>query len=479
LAARCAELGFTPEDGLLFIQRELFSEGRSQGRVQGRMIPISSLRALGQLLVDLHGQHDHQSLLHPEQHLGFLDLWIGPEVERLLADLGQKLAMVRDIEKRLQEARTCRREREQRLDLLQFQVQEIESVGPREGEVAELEALLSRLRHAERLSETAQSVLETLARKEGSATETMGQASRELAEAVALDPGLQLSLEPLRESLFLLEESLAHLRSYADGIEADPARLEEAVQRLDALRRLRKKYGDDETAVLGHLERAKAELAAMQEGEADEESLVQRLAERSEVLSKACADLTALRVRAADRFGALVQEQLRELAMGNAKFEVHMTPKPVDASGADVLEFLFSANKGEPVRPLAKIASGGEIARLMLAIKTVLAGKAGVPTLIFDEVESGLGGATAAVVGRKLEELARQYQVIVISHLPQIAGRALTHFRIEKLEAGGRVATTVRSLDPRERVDEIARMLAGESVGETALAHAKELLSGA
>lgn len=478
LADRCLEMGFHPEDGLLYVQRELFAEGRSQGRIQGKMMPLSSLKALGQVLVDLHGQHDHQSLLHPEQHLAFLDAWIGVPAAQLVADVGEKWRTASDIERRLHAIRISRREREQRADLLRFQVDEIRAVDPKRGEFGELEGQLSRLQHAERLANTANEALEDLARKEGSALDVVGSNARALESAAELDPSLQAALDPMREAMYLLEEGIEQLRTYADAIEADPERLQDVADRLDALRRLRKKYGDDEDAILAHLAKAQEELAILEDDSEGESSLESRLAEARAALDHASSELTKLRRNASDRFADLVQSELRQLAMEKARFAVSFAEKAIDASGGDAVEFTFSANVGEPPRPLAKIASGGEIARLMLSMKTVLAGKAGVPTLIFDEVESGLGGPTAAVVGKKLEELSQHYQVIVISHLPQIAGRALTHFKIEKGESGGRVATKLRALDRDERVLEIARMLAGKTVGETALAHAKELIEG-
>jgi DNA repair protein RecN (Recombination protein N) len=273
-----------------------------------------------------------------------------------------------------------------------------------------------------------------------------------------------------------LEEAVRRLGAYAGELDMDPAALEESAARLDALKRLRKKYGEDETAVIAFLERAKDELALLEESGFSEEELAAALAAAEGALMKEAGALSKVRARAAKEFAASVTKHARELAMEKAEFEVRISPKPVEADGADAVEFYFSANPGDPPRPMAKVASGGEISRIMLAIKVASAGRAGVPTLVFDEVDSGLGGRAAAVTATKLQQLARYNQVLVISHLPQIAGRADTHFRIEKGERSGRSSTSVVELEGDARVLEVARMLAGEKVGDSALANARELI---
>lgn len=475
---RAKQLGIEAEDDAMFIQREVFAEGRSQVRIQGKLAPVATLKALGQLLVDLHGQHDHQGLLHPDRHAGYLDAWIGPPAELAIANVAACWQESSARERRLAMLRTGKREREQRADLLRFQIQEIESVGPTTGESENLEARAIRLRHAEKLSGLAEEALQLTTRMEGSAYERLGAAEKLLQEVETLDSLAAASAKPIQEALYLLEEGSEALRQYAESIEADPAQLEAVSERMEALKRLRRKYGDDEAAVLSHLESCREELALLEEDSEGEEALALALEEAQKALESACGQLTALRLQGARAFSEGVAAELRELAMDKARFETRVEPRPADAAGADAIEFFFSANAGEPVRPLAKIASGGEVSRLMLAIKTVLAGKIGVPTLIFDEVEAGLGGPTAAVVGKKLEALASHYQVIVISHLPQIAGRAHVHYRIEKGETDGRVTTRVHRLSETERIEEIARMISGESVGDTARAHAADMLAG-
>lgn len=477
LRAHCEQLGLNLEDGALYVQREVFAEGRSQCRVGGRMAPVSALRSLGQLLVDLHGQHDHQSLLHPDRHGDFLDGWIGAPAEELKVEVAARHGAYEDARRRLHSVRQGLRDREHRLDLLRFQVKEIETVAPQPGELEELEGKLSRLQHAEKLAGTAHAGIAAIG-DEGGARDRLAQTVRALDDALRLDPSLNEVLEPLKQSLYLLEDGALGLSRYADLLESDPEALEETAARIDALKRLRRKYGEDEAAVLAFLHEATLELESLADAEANEADLQASLVAAEGALQEAAARLTALRNARAVEFAARSQAELRDLAMEKATFGARVDSKPVDATGADRVEFFFSANPGEPERPLAKIASGGEISRVMLAIKTALAGRAGVPTLIFDEVDAGLSGRAAAVVARKLEALAQHYQVVAISHLPQIASRATVHYRIEKSEEGGRVHTTVRALSGEERVEEIARLLAGEMVTEAALANARDLLSG-
>ena len=475
--AQCEELGIPLEDNLLYVQREVMAEGRSTCRVGGKMTPVSGLRTLGRSLVDLHGQHDHQALLDPEGHVAYLDAWIGAPVVRLIETVGQRHAVAEGARRALADLRRGVRDREQRVDLLRYQIAEIEAVNPIPNETLDLETLLSRLKNAERLSQTALGALHALDEQEGCAVDLLGDAVKSLEGIVRYDTSLEDILRPLRESLYALEDGAHGLRAYADGLEADPETLDEVQSRLDALKKLRRKYGEDESAVLAHLAAAQEELARLDDAEASEESLLARVEKADRALDRAAAELTALRREKAQEFGALVESQLRDLAMAKAQFAVEIRSRPADAHGADDVEFIFQANAGEPMRPLAKIASGGEISRVMLAIKTALAGRAGVPTLVFDEVDAGLGGRAAATMARKLEELAGHYQLVVISHLPQIAARAATHYRIEKGEENGRVVTRIVRLDDTQRVEEIARMLAGERLTEASLANAREMLA--
>ncbi|MBS1713173.1 MAG: DNA repair protein RecN [Armatimonadetes bacterium] len=474
---RCAELGVDLEDGRLAVQRDVSQEGRSTVRLNGRLVSVSTLREVGTLLADIHGQHDHQALLAPERQIEFLDEWIGEEASQACAVVADSYLKAESLKRRLQALRAGQRDREQRLDLLAFQVEEIESVSPRPGESLELEASIERMRHAERLKQGTQAALGLLVTEEGSALDRTGQALKELEQLATLDPGAEDVAKPVRDALIYLQESGNGLSEYFDSLDIDPAGLERAVERMDAVKRLLRKYGDDESAVLDHCEAAKAELAELGDTSVSVDEVVRQLDEAESSLAEAAVRLTAVRRAKAVEFASLVTAEVRELAMEKAEFTVAIEPKAVDASGADLVTFLFTANPGEPLKPLIKVASGGEISRLMLAVKVAGAGRAGVPTLIFDEVDTGLSGKAAAVTAVKLSRLAEHYQVIVITHLPQIAAQADVQFHIEKRVEGGRTITNVHRLEGEGRVLEIARMLAGERVGESAVANAAELLA--
>jgi len=471
------ELGVAPEDDLLVVHREVTAEGRSTCRIGGRVVTVAMLRRIGTALVDLHGQHDHQALMDPTTHLGFLDAALGHGADPSRHSVRQAWEATEQLRRRRERLRQGRRERDHRLDLLRFQGQEIEAVSPVPGETEALTTELNRLQHAERLSEAIDESRECLASEEGSALERLGEAARRLEAVIRYDSTLIPAVELLRQALYLAEDASTQIRQYAESVEASPERLEEVSARMDALKRLRRKYGEDEEAVLHYLAEIQRELAELDADEEDEAALEARLTESEAALGAACEILTQLRREEAERFQAQVQAQLRDLAMERAIFLVRVEPQEPGAYGADRVEFFFSANAGEPPRALSRIASGGEISRVMLAVKVALAGRAGVPTLIFDEVDTGLSGRAAAVVARKLAELAMHVQVIVISHLPQIAGRAKMHYRIEKVEQAGRTVTQIRPLRGDDRIEEVARMLAGEAIGPTALANARELIS--
>lgn len=466
---------FTDPD--LLITRVVPLSGRSTCQINGEPETVGALRALGRQLVDMHGQHDHQSLLDPAKHLLYLDEWIGESAATLLAKVAVAHERWTDARRRLQTLRSHQRDREQRVDMLRYQIAEIEAVQPEVGEMANLEVQLDRLKHAERLTQAAVESLDRLADSEACAVDSLNGSLKTLQEVHKFDPALDPSLNLLQDAAVHLQEGIHLLRNYLDQIDADPARLEEIAGRLDALRKLFRKYGESEAEVLAFLNDAHHDLQLLEDDSTNEATLITVVDQAHRELLADCQALSDLRRARAIEFSSHAQTQLRDLAMDRAVFEVSFSAKEPEIDGIDRAEFYFSANAGESPKALAKIASGGELSRVMLAIKTALAGRAGVPTLIFDEVDAGLGGRAAATVARKLAELGRNYQVIVISHLPQIAARADHHYHIDKVESGDRVVTSVRKLEHEDRVAELARMLGGEVLTETALANAREMLS--
>jgi DNA repair protein RecN (Recombination protein N) len=474
LHALLGELGVEPEDGLLYLSREVHTSGRSIARINGQPVPVSALKALGERLIDMHGQHEHQSLLKPSSHLEFLDRWLGEPALKLRQQVREAVSALRQTERELQEIVAREREREQMLDLYRFQVDEIRAANLQVGEDEQLETEARRLVYAEKLVALAGNAYDALMGEHG-AYDQAASASRNLTEIARIDPSVSPWGEMLESALVQLEEVAHNLRAYAESIEYDPARLEAVIERQELIKRLKRKYGDTIEAVLQYADEAAAKLHALEtqtERRAELEAELARLQESAHAL---CEQLSALRRDGAQRFANAVQAALRTLAMERAQFTVEVRPKPMDATGADSVEFLFSANPGEPPRPLSKIASGGEMSRVMLALKTVLADAAPVPTLVFDEIDAGIGGRTAHAVGEQIAQLARHCQILCVTHLPQIACRANHHLLIEKHTDGAMTRVAVQPLTGEARVQEIARMLAGTPT-ETALQHARELL---
>lgn len=473
---RCLEMGIDVADGELLVHREVSAKGGSTVRINGRPSSVGMLREIGSLLVDLHGQHDHQSLLVPERQVDFLDAWIGSECTMAKETVAAKHEDYEAIKRKLNALRTSRRDREQRIDMLRFQIEEIESVSPKAGELVEQEALLQRMQHAEKLGQAAFGALDLMQEREGSAIENLSSALSSLQHVANLDSELESLLEPLQAALVHLEDGSRDLRRYAESMDFEPNALELTAGRVDSLKKLLRKYGDSEEAVLDYLNKAKLELEALQGTGSSEEELTEALEKAKAVRDEAAEKLTKLRKAKAKEFTSQTLSHIRDLAMEKAEFDVIFGEKLCEADGKDTVEFSFSANPGEPMMALSRVASGGELSRVMLAIKAASAGRAGVPTLIFDEVDTGLSGRAAAIMAKKLQELAMHRQVIVISHLPQIAAKSEVHWKIDKAVTKGRSITTLRKMEGDERIHEIARMVAGETIGDSALANAKELL---
>ncbi|GIV11138.1 MAG: DNA repair protein RecN [Fimbriimonadales bacterium] len=474
LHALLSELGVEPEAGMLYLNREVQVGGRSIARINGQPTPLSILKTIGERLVDLHGQHEHQSLLKPSSHLEFLDRWLGDPALQLREQVRQAVQALRRAERELQELTEREREREQMLDLYRFQVDEIRNAALQVGEDEQLETEERRLTHAEKLIALAGGVYDALMQENG-AYDQAALASRSLTEIARIDPSVSEWGDMLEGALAQIEEVARSLRAYAETIEYDPARLEEVIARLELIKRLKRKYGDTIAAILAYADDAEGKLHALETQSERRDALETQLAALHAQASALCEQLTTLRRAGAEQFAQTVQAHLRDLAMARAQFQVAVRPKPIDATGADSVEFLFSANPGEPPRPLNKIASGGEMSRVMLALKTALANAAPVPTLVFDEIDAGIGGRTAHTVGEKLSQLAQHCQILCITHLPQIASRAASHLLIEKQTDGDTTRVQIHTLVGEARVQEIARMLAGEPT-ETALQHARELL---
>jgi len=474
--------GLAEETGRVVLAREVRREGRSLARVNGRTVGLSLLREVGELLVDVHGQSEHLSLLRVREHLALLDRYAEDEGQRqAFATEHQALVKVRQ---ELDLLRQSERDAARRADLLSFTVKEIEAARLQPGEKDSLQAERLRLANAERLAELAALAVQALDESVDSrpaAVEQIGQAAHAVSELAKLDG----SLADLGEELQGLEDQTAQaarrLRRYRESLEFNPSRLEQVEQRLGLIRDLERKYGEGEQSILAQLERARLESESILNAGERIAALAQEEAEGLERLGRLGVELSAIRQGAAGRLAAGIESELKDLQMAEARFAVDLhwedDSAGAPADGLDQAEFLVAPNPGEGLKPLAKIASGGETSRLMLGLKGVLARADRTPTLIFDEIDQGIGGRVGGVVGEKLWRLARSHQVLCITHLPQLAAHADQQFRVEKVQRGGRTFTTVGPLTEEERLAELAQMLGGAS--DANRQSAAELLRGA
>lgn len=484
-----AEYGLDDDEPALILSRELNRSGRNVCRVNGRAVTLAVLEQLGQRLIDIHGQSEHLSLLRVREHLEFLDRYAGLAQER--AHLSETVSELRRVRQALQASLQDERELARRVDLLRYQVAEIDAAQLDPAEEEELVRQRHRLANAERLSELANACYVLLSGGEEqrrSALDALGAAVHDLEQLERLDPTVGAQRQTVEEAVYQLEDVARTLRVYRDGIEYSPARLQQVEDRLALIQALKRKYGDTVEDVLRFGRAAREELDSISHNEERVEELRER--ERA-LLSQAgeqAARLSAAREQAARRLEGAVEEELAELKMERARFVVSLErvedptgPEidgrrwALDSTGVDRVEFLIAPNVGEPPKPLARIASGGETSRLMLAMKTVLSAADAVPTLIFDEIDAGISGRVGNLVGRKLWSLARQHQVLCVTHLPQIASYADQHLSVSKVVQGERTVTTVRSVDDGERPQELAGMLGGD--GQAALLNATELLA--
>ncbi len=465
----------------IIIRRILSRSGRNRIYVNSTLTPLHVVQSLAGTVVDIHGQHEQQSLLAPQAQLDALDAF--GRLNDLRRAYQAQYERWRARERALADAVRTATERAQREDLLRFQYQELRDADLRPGEEEALQAERSRLAHASRLGELCQLAYELLYSDEGAALPRLGTAADRLRELGWLDPQAA-DLAALCEAAEVQVRELAQrLREYERELEPDPERLGRVEERLERLHRLKKKYGGTLEAMLAKAEELARELDALEGSESLVAGLRAEVADERDKVAALAARLSEGRRRAASRLEARVQEELAALRMEQIRFRIEVSSEPEDAglgpSGWDRVAFLFSANPGEPLQPLARVASGGELSRVMLAVKTVMAETDGVPVLIFDEVDAGVGGAVAAVMGRRLRVLGRYHQVFCITHLPQIASQAQTHFLVEKAVHKKRTVTQVRRLDRPGRQDEIARMLGGLAITRAVRETAAEMLGEA
>lgn len=481
------------EEGELLLARELRANGRNICRVNGRSVSLNLLRDIADPLLDIHGQGEHLSLLKPRSHLPLLDSYAGLQGEQKA--LAQETHKLHHVQRQLKELRQAAQAIAQRTSMLEFQIQEIGSANLKPDEEEELRSERDRLANAENLTRTASEATTLLMGRDDDTpciADMMGQVEHALSQLVRYDPSQNALLERLQGLTFQITEVGDELRTYLERLEFNPKRLGVVEERLELIGKLKRKYGPDIPAVLAVREKAMHDLDQIShseerigELEAEQEQYLRRIGKLAQALSEK-------RQAAAQKLALAVETPLDELSMKGARFQVSFTTDSqpdglyvgdqrlaFDQTGYDIVEFLISTNPGEPMKPMAKVASGGETARLMLALKTALAQVDATPTLIFDEIDQGIGGRVGDVVGQKLWGLAAvaQHQVIVVTHLPQLAGYGDVHFHVSKKVVGERTITAVRSLTPDDRINELASMLGTQ--GEHALGAAKSILEQA
>lgn len=474
-----AEMGLETEDGLLPVCREILQSGRSVCRVAGEVVTVSQLRAVMAPLLDLHGQHAHQSLLDPAKHLQFLDaLGDAPHrasVEHVRALYGEWSAAARS----LKEIETNERERARREDMLRFQLEELEAAKLSAGEEDELTRKRTLMRNAEKIRMGLEEAYAALSGDESGeapagALDALQRAAKALSGLAKFDARFETLGEQLNDAMYAAEGVCGDLDDLREECGVDPRGLEAVEERLDLLGRLRRKYGATTAEMIAYRERVREELESSADSEEKREALKKKEKAAKAAFMKEAEALSKARRALAKECETRVAQQLTALEMKSAVFEIAFAEDaPPSADGLDAVEFRLSANRGEPPRPLQKAASGGELSRVMLALKCVEAENDGVPTLVFDEIDTGVGGATGVAIAEKLREVGAKRQVLCVTHLPQIAAAAGTQFWVEKTVRDGRTHTAARELDLEGRVEAVAQMLGG---GETARAHARAMI---
>jgi DNA repair protein RecN (Recombination protein N) len=498
--ARVTDAGAEPDDdGSLLLSRTVTAEGRSRAHVGGRSVPVSVLSDIGEHVVAVHGQSDQLRLLRPAEQRGALDRFAGAEHEKVLERFQELFTQWRQVEDDLADRRRNARERNQEVDLLRLGLDEITRVDPQPGEDDALRAEAQRLEHAEGLRTAAQAAHQALAGGPDAtddvpdAVTLLGAARHQLEVQAGVDPQLGDLASRLTEAAAVMTDVAGELSTYLDALDADPARLQALYERRAALKGLTRKYAEDVDGVIAWADRARTRLAELDTSDELLEELDRERRRLAGEVAEQAAVLSAARREAAARFSEEVTAELTGLAMPHARIEVVVAPaRPgggaptlvvggtevaVGPDGADEVELRLHAHPGAPALPLQRGASGGELSRVMLAIEVVFAGVGGPPTLVFDEVDAGVGGRAAVEIGRRLARLARGHQVLVVTHLPQVAAFADRHLVVAK-DTGGAVTTSgVRLVEDTERARELARMLAGLPDSDLGIAHAEELLA--
>ncbi|HEX2668993.1 MAG TPA: DNA repair protein RecN [Gammaproteobacteria bacterium] len=466
------------DDSQCILRRVVGKDGRSRAQINGRSVPLASLKELGELLLDIHGQHEHQSLMRPAAQMALLDGY-GDHADLLqaVAKLHGEWKITHD---RLTTLKAAAGDRDSRIEMLRHQVAELSALALKPGEVQAIDAEHKRLAHGGKLLETAQSTLDSLYEaEEGTAHQLVSRALAALDATSELEPKFEAIRRTLADAEVQISEAADALRGYLADLDMDPKRLEWLEGRLGSIHDLARKHRIEPEQLLERFDALQIELRTLENSDIALQDLEAELKRLEASYKKAADELHAKRVKTAADLGKKVTAAMQELGMAGGKFSVAVTAdlERFTAKGVDQVEFLVSANKGQPEKPLAKVASGGELSRISLAIQVMAAQAAAIPSMIFDEVDAGIGGGVAEIVGRQLRALAGKRQVLCVTHLPQVASQTHQHFRVAKLPKGQGTVTQIEPLDKKSQVEELARMLGGVEITETTRKHAREMIS--
>lgn len=466
-------------DDFLFLKRRVTAAGKSQSSVNGIPVPLAVLKRFAELLVDIHGQHENQLLLQPKAPQFFTDAFGGEEADRVLADYQTQFRRYEEAKEALQKLEEQGSQRERLLDRLAWEIQEISEASLHPGEEEALKDEARLLQNSGKIMNALQKAYGMLEQDNGALAQ-LAEIREQVAAAARYDNHLQAVYEGIDSAWIAADDATAQLQDYVENQNFNPARITEVQERMDLLYRLQRKYGQGEEAVLAYLEQAKEQQEQLQDLDNRIAKAQKELAGITEDLAAKAKVLTALRKQNAEKMCREVETHIHDLAMPDGKLQIVFSEKPdFTIEGKDQMELLFSANAGEPLQPLGRVASGGELSRLALALKTVLIGISGVGTMVFDEIDTGVGGITAQKMAEKLSLIARRGQVICITHLAQIAAFGDRHIRIQKQTTEGRTRTSLTALNQKERVEELVRMTAGEHVTRAAAENASALIKAA
>lgn len=465
-----------PGETMVVLSREIVASGKNLARLNGRTITASLLRQVSAWLLDMHLQHDHLSILKPHMYLQYLDR-CNPECKPLLAQAENSYQGLKSLRQELADILSQEQSKLQRIDFLNYQITEIEAAALQADEEEELHAARQRMRNLDKLIVAAERSVELLYRQDqGCNAYDLVSAALESITPLEQDPFFKPVMAALQEICFTLEEIAASVSAYRQSLEDEPFSLDEVEARLHLIQRLKSRYGEDIPRILDFLDQARRELELLQDQHNRREVLQQQIDGLEKEYLEVAAQLNQLRLSSAAQLEAQVHSQLAELNMPYLRFKVQVLPAEAGIAGMNRVEWLFSPNPGEELKPIQRVASGGEISRFVLALKIVLAGIYEVPTLVFDEIDAGVGGQSLSAMARKIAELSRHYQVLIITHAPVIASAARQHYLIHKEIAAERSITRVVPLDQEQRVQELARMLAGDAISPVTMEHARHML---